>query len=164
MMDTDDHNEEKENQPNSRIKPARVTKDQYKKIDKFHQGIKFVLVIDFVAWNILKKIIEHDETLIEKKVFGELWDDLAAKLNDIGPPAFSVAEWKKKWSFRKYNQKKQQAKRLAEISPDQSLVEIVDFEQSVLEKFDQMLTNQEVVIQNQNVIIKSLESLLAKTT
>lgn len=36
----------------------------------------------------------------------EIWNNLTAELNSIGPPVFSVADWKRKWTVRKSNLKK----------------------------------------------------------
>lgn len=55
----------------------------------------------FVFWT------GNNEELIDKETFGNLWLNLAAKLNDIGPPEHTVVEWKKIWSSHKsYNNRK----------------------------------------------------------
>lgn len=51
---------------------------------------------------------------MEKRVMNELWGDLAARLNDIGPPAFSEAEWKRKWTVHKHYEKKRRLKLLGD--------------------------------------------------
>lgn len=39
---------------------------------------------------------------MDKNTYNLLWDDLAAKLNDIGPPAHSMTEWKRIWTVHKH--------------------------------------------------------------
>lgn len=46
-------------------------------------------------------ITGNNEELVDKETFEHLWVDLAAKLNDIGPPEHTVVEWKKIWSAHK---------------------------------------------------------------
>lgn len=57
--------------------------------------------------------IEHDEALIDKTTYDLLWENLAANLNDIGPPDHTVSEWRRIWSVHKHNKKR---KRLVESS------------------------------------------------
>lgn len=33
----------------------------------------------------------------------KLWEALSIKLNAAGPPTYTIAQWKKKWTSHKYN-------------------------------------------------------------
>lgn len=50
--------------------------------------------------------VEHDESQIDKATFDLLWDNLAAKLNYIGPPDHTTSEWRRIWSVHKYKNKR----------------------------------------------------------
>lgn len=51
-------------------------------------------------------IVENNEGLIGKDSYVALWENLAAQLNDIGPPEHTSIEWKKNWSEHKYNKRR----------------------------------------------------------
>lgn len=71
-----------------------------------------VLMIHYVSVFGLVCFVEHNAELLDKCTFDSLWNELAAKLNDIGQPDHTTAEWKRIWSVHKYNRKK---RRIAEI-------------------------------------------------
>lgn len=52
--------------------------------------------------------VENDGKQMDKKTYESLWDNLAAQLNDIGPPDHTTSEWKRIWSVHKYNKKRKQ--------------------------------------------------------
>lgn len=111
MIDEDAEINNSEEVPNVKMKP---TNEQYEKIGAFYEGNNdfFCVAVVHVMSEMLINLA-HNEDMIEKSVFNELWGNLAAQLNDIGPPAFTEAEWRRKWSIRKYNTKKRRLKTLA---------------------------------------------------
>lgn len=67
----------------------------------------------------------HNEGLMERDTFNNLWAKLTAELNSIGPPAFSDAVWKRKWSIRKYNKKRRRS--IDSTGPDKSSGKFIYF-------------------------------------
>lgn len=59
---------------------------------------QFDLIFDFYK--------NHNEALIDTKIFDLLWHQLTAHLNSIGPPTYSSTGWKRVWSEHKYNKKR----------------------------------------------------------
>lgn len=85
---------ERDKENKSKIRHERTKKEQ------------FDLMIDFYKNN--------NEELMDRDSFQKLWDELAQKLNVIGPPYHTIFEWKRIWSEHKYNKKRKRVDIAAE--------------------------------------------------
>ncbi|XP_037042277.1 uncharacterized protein LOC119078684 [Bradysia coprophila] len=125
---------------------------------------------------------EHNVEEIDKTTYDMLWNDLAAKLNDVGPPAHTTSAWRRIWSLQKYNNKR---KRLTEpdfqvqpvkpitvlsgepvacTSVDQRSVEIsnkldvvISNQTDMSVKIDTIIKNQDKMITNHQNMIRELQ-------
>lgn len=86
-----------ESEETNTMRQPNTTKTQFHIISAFMEGSlnKFSM---FRITTCLSICVENNEELIDKETFALLWVDLAARLNDIGPPDHTVLEWKKIWS------------------------------------------------------------------
>ncbi len=76
--------DDKENLVKSRS--ARTKKEQFDLLELFHN--------------------ENNPELLDTITYNERWNEITMKLNNMGPPEHSRAEWKRVWSEKKYNKKR----------------------------------------------------------
>lgn len=67
---------------------------------------QFHLIVEFYK--------ENNEELLHGDIFLELWNELAVKLNSIGPPNHTNIEWRRVWTEHKYNKKRKRLDAVAE--------------------------------------------------
>ncbi|KAJ6642808.1 hypothetical protein Bhyg_07762 [Pseudolycoriella hygida] len=153
-----EYDEEKENQDDKskKIKVLTPTQEQYDRISAFYR-----------------------ENTTEKRVMDILWSNLVEHLNKIGPPTFSEAEWRRKWTVHKYYEKKRLLKRLADPearsaahsltsatghSPQSSTsatVSAADMQSNILRQLMEISTKQNIILQSQNSMKSDIRSLKA---
>lgn len=91
---------EDEGQEPTNIK-VKAKREQFNLITKAMNGNTILTIVDLI--HSLKKIVEHDESLMDANQLDELWNDLAVRLDSLGPPTFTKDQWIKKWGAHKYN-------------------------------------------------------------
>ncbi|KAJ6639309.1 hypothetical protein Bhyg_12053 [Pseudolycoriella hygida] len=135
------------------LKQPRVSKQQYDEIEAFYQ--------------------DHSEESIGRDVFKALWQNLAEKLNAMGPPVLTESEWRRKWAVQKYNRKKNTRLYVTEyFEPESSSdrpsdqssrcsefhTKVLQTQQQILQKLDEISTRQSSIIKKLDAIEQGSEN------
>lgn len=129
----------------------------------------------------MPKRLDHNEQNTAKVIYDRLWDQIAVKINECGPPIRNSYGWRRVWSTYKYNLKRRQPVaettgrhqsncNLSNVSPVLPLsaspsgppadqvpvaVQVLDSQPSmslqILEKLDQILT---VLVDSKEILNK----------